>query len=130
MSDEKFEYTYSSLTEEERREAEYIRKQYAKKDNGRENLTKLRKLDNKVKNYPTVIALTVGIVGTLIFGTGLTMILEWAMLIWGIVVCAAGIIAASAAYLIFGSVSKRMREKYSEEILRLSNEILESGEEN
>lgn len=124
MSEEKFEYTYSALTEKERNEAEFIRNQYLPKKEEDNKFKRLRALDAKVKNVPTCIALIFGVIGTLVFGTGLAMVLEWNLLLWGIVVCAVGGTVALLAYPMNQVVSKRMHDKYSGEILKLSEEIL------
>ncbi|MBO5067409.1 MAG: hypothetical protein J6C62_03285 [Clostridia bacterium] len=128
MSEEKFEYTYSTLTEAERFEAEHIRNKYLKKEVKSDKLSRLRKLDGKVKNIPTCIGLILGVIGTLIFGLGFTMILEWSLILWGVLVSAVGLLVASTAYFLYEKSSTYLREKYSQEILQLSGELL--GEEN
>lgn len=128
MSEEKFEYTYTAPTKSEREEIEDIRKHYLKKTDSESKLERLKSLDNKVKNIPTVISLTVGIVGVLIFGLGLTMILEWNIMIWGVVVCTMGCIVMIPAYFIFKSLKQKLTAKYKDEILTLSDELL--GEDN
>ena len=128
MNEEKFEYTYSTLTEAERFEAEHIRSKYIKKQVKTDKLSRLRKLDGKVKNIPTCIGLILGVIGTLIFGLGFTMILEWSLILWGVLVSAVGLLVASTAYFLYEKASAYLREKYSKEILQLSGELL--GEEN
>ena len=53
---EKFKYSYSAPSERERKEIEYIQKQYQKKDERQLKLERLRNLDNKVKSFPALIA--------------------------------------------------------------------------
>ena len=81
-----FKFTYIAPTIEEKREIESIRNSYIEKNQTNTNLEKLRKLDHKVKGIPNVVSLAIGIGGTLLFGLGLTMILEWSMLVIGIIV--------------------------------------------
>ena len=57
---EKFRYTYSAPTEDERGEIERIRDAY-RTDAGAEKLARLKKLDKRVKNSAVIAALTLGI---------------------------------------------------------------------
>ena len=125
--DNKFEFSYSAPTQEERREIEYIQNKYKPKDKNLSKIEYLRKLDGKVKNIPTTVALILGILGTLIFGTGLTMILEWNLLIYGIIVCLVGCLPMIFAYFSYNKLSVKLKNKYSEEILKISSELLNDG---
>ena len=120
---EKFDYSYSAPTERERREIEDIKKQYVtpKKEEG---LAKLRKLNNRVIQPPLIVSLMIGIVGTLIMGTGMAMALEWNLLAWGIVVGVLGLAIAAVAYPIYRAILKRNKQKYGRQIIDLSNELL------
>lgn len=121
----KFKFSYSAPSSEERKEIESIRNSYLQKQDVSENkLSLLRKLDKKVKNTPLIIALSFGIIGTLIFGLGLTMILEWNIVIWGAVVSTVGAGIAAPAYPIYKATFKQMKNKYSDQIIRLSEELL------
>ena len=122
----KFEYTYSAPSEAERREIESIRRQYEEHPRSAESkLERLRKLDAYVKNSATCVALILGVVGILIFGLGMTMVLEWALPLWGVLVGFVGLPPIALAYPVYRSVSKRNKKKYSAEILRLSEELLQ-----
>lgn len=125
-----FNYKYSAPTEQERREIDSIRRQYVDASVPAEDkIVQLRKLDGRVKNPPLILGITLGIVGTLIFGLGLTMVLEWSMLIWGVAVMVAGAIPVSLAYPARKLLYKRNKAKYGEQIIRLSEELLnERGE--
>ena len=120
----KFQYTYTAPTEEEKLEIKHIQKQYLQKDERSLKLEHLRKLDNKVKNIPTCVSLIVGIVGLLIFGIGLTCILEWSQIIIGIIVSAISIAPISIAYPLYTKLDRKLRNKYSNEIVSISNELL------
>lgn len=127
MSDNKkdeFVYSYCAPTESQRREISDIVRQYIPKDVTAEKLAKLRKLDAAVKSTAVASAVTVGVIGTLLFGTGLAMILEWFLMAAGIVVALAGAAVAGAAYPIYKKILKRNKRKYGPEILRLSEELL------
>ena len=127
-TDPDFKYNYQAPTAEERREIESIRNSYlTQKPNQDDKLSTLRKLDSKVRSLPKILALTIGIIGTLIFGLGLAMILEWNLIAWGILICAVGIIIIVVNYPIFRKVSTNLKNKYSKEILNLSEELLQNG---
>lgn len=120
-----FEFNYSAPTTQERKEIESIRNSYLNpQQKEKTKLDILRSLDWKVKNIPCIWALAIGIIGLLIFGLGMTMILEWSLLVWGIVVCVISCAPIILAYPIYNILTKRMREKYSEEIIKLSEELL------
>lgn len=119
-----FEYNYVAPTSEERKEIESIRNNYISQNKSVDKLEILRKLDNKVKSIPTIISLIFGIVGLLIFGLGLTMILEWKVTIGGIIVGAIGVIPMILAYPMYRKISNNLKNKYSDEIIKLSDELL------
>lgn len=119
-----FEYKYTAPTTQERKEIESIRNSYILPKKSISKLDLLRKLDSNVKNIPIMLSLIVGIVGTLIFGLGLTFVLEWNNLVWGIVLCSIALIPIGLAYLVYQKSSKHMKEKYSDQIIKLSEELL------
>lgn len=128
----KFEYKYTSPSKEERREIEYIQNKYltpTKKE--KTKLDRLRELDSRVKEIPVIVSLALGIIGLLIFGVGLSMILEWNLLIWGIIVAVIGCVPMGFAYFSYNKLYTNLKNKYSEEILKLSKELLndEDGKE-
>lgn len=125
MSNGKFEYTYSA---ENQAEINAIKQKYLPKqtDGKEEAMKQLRKLDASCERTAQITALTVGIIGTLIFGLGLTFCLEWSNLILGIVLMVVGAAIAVPAKFIYDKVLKSKREKAAPEIMRLS-ELLENG---
>ena len=125
---DKFNYTYSAPTEEERREIESIRSAYTGGEHARK-LERLRSLNKHVRNMPMCVALTLGIVGVLIFGLGMTMILEWSVLACGVAVAALGVLPMAFAAPAYNLVLKREKEKHKEEIMRLSEELLNEQNE-
>lgn len=118
-----FEFKYSAPITEERKEIESIRNSYSVHSESNK-LMRLRELDAKVKNVPTVVSLVVGIIGLLVFGLGLTMILEWKLLVWGIIVSALGFVLMCGALPINKKLSSTLKAKYSDEIIKLSDELL------
>lgn len=122
--DKKFSYTYSTPTEEERREVLKIREAYSpeKKETG--DVEKLKSLDKKVKMPAKAIALTMGIIGFVCFGFGMSMVLEWDILIWGSLLGIVGIVLMSISYWVHNKILAARRKKYSDEIFKLSGNIL------
>ncbi len=128
---DKFKFTYSAPTDEERREIESIKRRYETKGFEESKLDRLRSLDRRVKKIPLIVALTLGIVGTLIFGLGLTMILEWDLIVWGVLISVVGLVPITLAYPLHSITFRKNKERFSDEILRLSQELLnDSGGEN
>lgn len=126
---DKFNYKYVAPTEEERKEIDSIRRQYAPQSQTESKLDRLRRLDSIVKNTAIIWSLVLGVLGTLIFGLGLTMILEWQILPWGIVIMAIGSVPIAIAYPVYKTVLKKYKNRYGEEILRLSKELLNNSDE-
>ncbi|MDE6373187.1 MAG: hypothetical protein K2L72_01675 [Clostridia bacterium] len=124
MSENKFDYTYSAPTEEERREIESIRKQYTASPEKEDKLEKLRRLNTRVTRPPFVIGLTLGVLGTLVLGLGMTMVLEWNITAWGVVVGALGIAIDAVAYPLYRAILSRNKRKYGKLIIELSDELL------
>lgn len=123
-----FNFKYTAPSTEERKEIDSIRRQYSPQEQGETKLERLRRLDSLVKNTATVWGLVLGVVGTLIFGLGLTMVLEWSIWLWGVALMVVGSIPISIAYPVYKSVLKKYKNRYGEEILRLSEELLNESE--
>jgi len=123
-NDNKFEYSYSAPTELERREIASIKKQYECGNAEDSKLAKLRRLDAFVKNTAMALGISCGVIGLLVFGLGMSMVLEWKMNLWGILVALIGIIPISLAYPAYKFLLHRNKKKYGTEILRLSEELL------
>lgn len=119
-----FEYNYKAPTKEERMEIESIRNSYIPKDEPSNKMERLRKLDFKVKNLPVAFSIAFGVIGSLIFGLGLAMILEWNIILWGILVGVVGFFITILAYPVYKFITQKLKNKYSEEIIKLSDELL------
>ena len=120
----KFEFNYYAPTESEKKEIEQIKKQYEPLSDHSKNLDKLRKLDAKVKNIPTCIALIFGVVGLLIFGTGLALAIEWNLIVWGVIVGVVGCALMGIAYFSYIKLYNKLKNKYGNEIIALSTQLL------
>lgn len=121
---EKFSYSYVAPTERERKEVESIRRQYDIEGNCLSKMERLQALDKKVKNLPQIVALSFGVIGIMLFGGGMSMILEGGWLLWGTLVALVGIVPVMLAYPAYKQLLKKRKDKYRAEILRLSDEIL------
>ena len=102
----KFEYTYSAVTEKERKQVEEIRSRYMKPlEEKEDDFSRLQRLDKKVKT---------------------------ALYLFGTMAAVVGLAVLSAAYFIYTYILKKNKQRYGEEILRLSESLLagkESGNE-
>lgn len=128
-NNEEYNYTYVAPTKTEREEIESIRKQYLPIEKRVEKLQKLRALDRKVKDVPTIFSISIGVFGCLAFGLGLTCVLEWGLIAWGVVISIVGIAISIPAYPIYQKTKEKLKKKYGEEILRLSEELLNEERE-
>lgn len=125
-NNETFKMTYSSQQQEE---LQAIRKKYMAPEE--DKMAQLRNLDARVTKKATLISITLGIVGTLIMGIGMSFTLSefgnvlgaFAMPI-GIVVGIIGIILLACAYPLYNHTLKKERKKIAPEILRLTEELL------
>jgi len=123
---EGFSFTYSA---QEHREIEAIRNQYLPKE--ADKMEQLRRLHAIPTQKAQAAALTVGISGTLILGTGMSFAMtdigaalgSLAMML-GIAVGLAGMVLIALAYPIYNRVLKKQRRKIAPDILRLSDELL------
>ena len=119
-----FNFRYTAPTEEERKEIDSIRRPYSPQEQTETKLERLRRLDSLVKNTAIIWSLVLGVFGCLIFGIGLTMVLEWSILLWGIVLMVIGSVPMAIAFPVYNKLLKKGKAKYGDEILRLSEELL------
>lgn len=116
---ESFNYNYSSINKEE---VEKIRNKYIRTQES--DLDELRKIDAKVSNTSTYISIFIGIIGVLVFGTGLSLVLSFNKFILGIIVSFFGLIIMGTGYLANKFVLSKMKQKYAPRILELSEKLL------
>jgi uncharacterized membrane protein YccF (DUF307 family) len=123
---EEFSFTYSA---QQQKEVEAIRKQYLPQETDKmEQLCKLHAIPTQKAR---AASLTVGIIGALIMGTGMSLAmteigaaLGSLAMILGIAVGLVGMVLVALAYPLYNRVLKKQREKIAPEILRLSDELL------
>lgn len=124
-----FRYTYSA---QEQSEVEAIRKKYLPKEENKLDL--LRKLDRSASGKAQAWALTLGVVGVLILGAGMSLFMSdlgtmlnlrenLAMLI-GIVAGLLGMVLVALAYPVYNRVLAAQRRRIAPEILRLTDELM------
>ena len=126
--DNQFNFKYTAPSQEERKEIDSIRRQYISQEKTETKLERLRRLDGLVKNTAIIWSLVLGVVGTLVFGLGLTMILEWSIWFWGVALMVVGSVPTAIAYPVYKFALNKGKAKYGEEILRLSEELLNERE--
>ena len=86
-------------------------------------IEQLQKLDKKAENSGLIISIGLGIIGTLIFGTGMSLALVWTKFMWGIVTGVVGIIMLSMAYPAYKYTTKKQRQKVTPQVLKLIEEL-------
>lgn len=110
---------------------ENLCRQYQPEGEEQTKLEKLRRLDAKVRRPAEIFAYVFGAVGTLVLGTGMCLAMQVIAnsVAVGVVVGVLGIAMVSANYFIYRAILARRRKKYSEEIVKLGNELLNREEE-
>lgn len=117
---------YYSYSASENKEIKRIRDKYISSDESESKLEQLRRLDASVHNTAAVVALSVGIIGALILGFGMSCVMVWAdnMFVQGIVIGIIGIIITALAYPIYKITLKKRRKKIAPIIIKLTDELL------
>ena len=131
MSD-KFSYTYSAPGKSERREIENIRKQYSQYKGEKatvdvdkeEALNLLKSFLRRVGTFPKAVAIIIAVIGTLIFGTGMALTLEWENFILGVPIGIVGIVILCFIVFIHRLLLKRSQKKYGAQIVALCDKLL------
>ena len=122
-----FQYRYSA---KEQAEVEQIRNKYLPREESK--LEQLRKLDHSASQKAMIWAITLGVIGVLILGTGMSLCMTklsgflggTAMLV-GIPVGIVGIVLVALAYPVYNRILQKERERIAPEILRLSEDLLQ-----
>lgn len=122
-----FSYTYSAAQQQE---VEHIRKKYLPPRE--DKMEKLRRLHQSATHKAQSASIALGVIGTLILGTGMSIVMTeigellgaYAMVI-GILIGLAGLVLVALAYPVYNATLKKERERIAPEILRLSDELLQ-----
>lgn len=122
----RFTVTYSADRNEE---VEAIRKKYLPQE--KDKLEQLRELDASATKKANAVSIAVGVIGTLVMGTGMSLAmtdlgntLGQAAFYLGIGVGMVGIAVLACAYPIYRRTLKKERERIRPEILRLTDELM------
>ena len=120
-----FEYSYSAKQQEE---VDAIKRKYLPKQE--DKLETLRMLDRQAEQPGMITALTLGVVGILVFGGGMSFALVLPAgipvvlcYVIGIILGLIGIVMMAFAYPAYKKITKAQREKIAPEILRLTEEL-------
>lgn len=124
---ETFKMTYSAQQQEELNQ---IRKKYAPRET--DKMEQLRALDASVTRKASCCAITVGILGTLLMGIGMSLcmsdlgnILGDRAFPVGIVLGTVGIGILACAYPLYHRTLKKERERVAPQILKLTDELMQ-----
>ena len=123
-----FEYTYSAA---QKNEIQSILKKYdtpkEEKSDRETMLEELRKLDQSTSRPGMIAGLTMGILGTLILGGGMSMFMVGPSILFypGILIGVAGMVIALAAYPLCKKITAKQKEKNAPRIIELSQKLLE-----
>lgn len=122
-----FQYTYSA---EQRAEVEKIRSKYVSPQENK--IEQLRKLDRSAYQKAQTWSLVLGVVGTLLLGTGMSLIMsEFGLLLGlfalpvGIAAGLVGLVLVALAYPLYNRILKKERQRIAPEILRLTEELMQ-----
>lgn len=119
-----FKYEYSAPTDSERKEIISIRNEYMSAGGDASVLNRLRAMHKHVKTVPRTISIVIGVLGTLVFGAGMAMFLEFNYIVSGVIMGVIGFLIATLAYPSYILINKFMKNKYGGRIIELSNEVL------
>ena len=121
-----FEYTYSA---QQRQEIEHIRQKYLPKEE--DKMETLRSLHYSATRKAKSASISIGIIGALILGTGMSLCmtdigaaLGHMAMILGILVGLTGLVLVAMAYPVYNRVLKTERQRIAPEILRLTDELM------
>ncbi len=126
-----FSYTYSA---KEQAELKRIREKYTPPTESEDKMTRLYRLDASVTKTAMSVAITLGVIGLLIMGCGMSLVMtdfadvlgayrDFSMLI-GIIIGIVGGILAGIAFPVYHAIVKHKRAKIAPEILRLTDELM------
>ena len=130
--DRGFNYTYST---KQRDEVRAIRNKYAPSEPEEvDSITLLRNIDSEVTRKATVRALTTGVIGALLMGTGMSMLMtdisskagldSGISLLIGITIGMVGLLIMCVTYPLYNHILERERARVADEVIRLSDELL------
>ena len=124
QNNDSFSYSYSAREQEEVRR---IREKYTAPEERETKMERLRRLDGSVTRKATMWSLVLGILSSLVMGTGMSMCMvfmgDW--FIPGIIIGCVGLVGVVLAYPVYLRVLEKEKEKAAPEILALSEELMQ-----
>ena len=119
-NNERFEYTYSARQQEE---IVRIRNKYMPKED--DKMAQLKRLDEEVTRPGTMAGIILGVIGTLVFGAGMSMVLVGSerMLVPGVLVGIAGFVVMALAYPVYAKITAKKKEALAPQILALTEQM-------
>ena len=108
--------------------AEHIANEYAPKQTSK--VKALKKLDAKAKNPANIFTFTLGIISSLVLGTGMCLSMgvigggSPLMIGLGIIIGCLGILGVSVNYPLYKKILTKSKNKYASDIINLANEIV------
>lgn len=124
--DQVFSFTYSAA---QQAEVEKIRKKYLPQQE--DKMEELRRLDRSATRTAQAWAITLGVIGALVLGLGMSLAMtelgaplgNGAILV-AVVIGLAGMALVALAYPLYNRVLERERQRIAPEILRLTDELM------
>lgn len=107
--------------------AESIANEYSIKNDSK--VVALKKLDKKVKEFPLILAIVIGVAATLVLGTGMSLAMGAigsgtdVSFIAGVILGVSGMIGMAVNYPVYKRVIANRKGRYAGDIIRLANEI-------
>ncbi len=129
QDNETFCYTYSAKQQEE---ISKIRRKYEAPEE--DKMEQLRRLDAGVTRKASARALSIGIIGALVMGSGMSLTMsnlseilgmpQTAAMMIGVVIGSIGIVMVCCAYPAYNRTLVKERKRIAPEILRLTDELM------
>lgn len=113
------------MNQYEKNYVEKVARRYKEKESTK--IDELKTLDKKVNRPALIFAYIFGVLGSLVLGAGMCVAMKVILenlFYLGIVVGVIGIIMVCINYPIYQKILKVRKSKYSEQIIALSNELL------
>ena len=108
-------------TNKDQEKAQKIRRQYMNQEDNK--LGQLRKLDSMVKAPGKMVSGVLGVVGALTMGAGMSLIMVWGYMEYGLLLGIPGLTIMLATYPIYRMITENRKKRYADQIMKLSNEI-------
>ncbi|WP_455614957.1 hypothetical protein [Eisenbergiella sp.] len=108
---------------QESAKAERIRKQYI--DRKEDKLEQLRRLDGRVKAPGRAAAGILGTLGALIMGSGMSLVMVWGNMEYGLPLGITGMLLAILAYPVYSLITGKRKKRFAGQIMEISSGLME-----